>query len=414
MMSKWLTCVVCLSTMVCMAFGFRPAGWFWNAGEWEWSSDENFWYWVPPGPPLIQNSTTQENLSRPVNGWIYYDWPYFYSLNEDTWFFIYQGNLPFVFRPSVAPSQQWTLWGSSTNPQPPPSVDGIDMVDVPGRSFEMEFVDDQGSGTDPFQNPSTATIRVDSFRIGQTEVTADLWDEVRNWAVQNGYDLVEGAWCSLEETGGASVPVAGLSWYDAVKWCNALSEMNGLTPVYYLDGSHQSVYRSGNENISNASVKWDANGFRLPTEAEWYLAAIGGGGTRSTVFAGGNTADTVAWTVNNSEGGPCDWGVGGVSPRAVGQKGAVRINGEPIYDLSGNMAEWVWNLQRENPGVPYADLDNPRGPNPGEDGARDERILRGGSWQWPDDAARIASYYTRSPQPGSTIFGFRVAQSGTR
>jgi formylglycine-generating enzyme required for sulfatase activity len=168
---------------------------------------------------------------------------------------------------------------------------------------------------------------VATFDIDEAELTWAEWQEVRAYAITVGYDIGNsGQGCAPDH------PVHSVSWFDAVKWCNARSEMEGLQPVYTVDGS---VYRRG-----ETYPEWDttANGYRLPTEAEWEFAARGGNASTDTTYAGSNTATEVGWISDNSAGATCDLDSGkGTWP--IFQKG---LNELGLADMTGNVAEWCW------------------------------------------------------------------------
>jgi formylglycine-generating enzyme required for sulfatase activity len=210
-------------------------------------------------------------------------------------------------------------------------------------------------------------VSVDTFYIWKTEVTFDEWQEVRTWAVANGYtDLDQG------QGGGVNHPVSAVSWFDVVKWCNARSEKEGKTPVY-KNGT--AVYRTG--QVSDPAVVSSANGYRLPTEKEWEFAARGGTQTQGYIYSGSNDLNKVGWYGDASGS---QWGVGRKLANELG-----------IHDMSGNVWEWTGSWY------------------PGDEGSN--RVRRGGSWATSAGGCSVAYRERHNPQNLTLTNGFRVALS---
>ena len=172
---------------------------------------------------------------------------------------------------------------------------------------------------------------------------------------------------------GANRPAEGVSWFDCIQFCNKLSEMEGLEPVYTVNGR-------------DVTCNWTAKGYRLPTEAEWEYAARAG---QKYIYAGGNNVDEVAWYKDNSGG----------ETHPVGQK---HPNHFGLYDMSGNVWEWVWDWRGTYSSSPTVD---PQGPTSGS-----RRVFRGGGWR---GSARHVRVSLRSSYPASGYYnlGFRLCRS---
>ena len=222
-------------------------------------------------------------------------------------------------------------------------------------------------GTLPASSPLGA-VPVDTFYIGRTEVTWGEWKTVRAWAVANGYTDLDGVGQGV----GDSCPVSEVSWYDAVKWCNARSQKEGRTPVYLADGA---VYKIGQVTPTEVA---SANGYRLPSEKEWEFAARGGTQTNGYTYSGSNDLSAVGWYYENS----------GFAVHEVGTKLANELG---IYDMSGNLWEWSgsWYSGYEGSGRP----------------------VRGGYWNYGAGFCTVASRYYAVPENRNTDLGFRVALS---
>lgn len=245
-------------------------------------------------------------------------------------------------------------------------------------------------------------VGVSAFLIEQYDVTLALWTNVQAWAQLRGYAFSGGA------ADATNHPVNQIAWYDAVKWCNARSEMEGLAPVYFTTGDQTNVYRSGQLDLTNGCVQWTANGYRLPTEAEWELAARGGLAGQQYPWPSPDAVpandidgdDANYW----NSGDPYDNGTTPVGfyngAQSIG--GQDMANGFGLYDMAGNVAQWCWDRYGAYSAAPQQ---NPQGPDGGS-----LRVTRGGSWYSNLNALRCAARASLDPAAAAPNVGFRCVR----
>jgi len=288
---------------------------------------------------------------------------------------------------------------TATDVIPPPAPAGFSLI--PAGSFTM------GDALDGTYDAPTHTVTVSAFYMAQNLVTKAEWDAVRTWGLANGYtDLVAGSGKASNH------PVQSITWYQMVKWCNARSQQAGFVPVYYTNDAQTTVYKTGDVNVTNAQVKWIANGFRLSTEAEWEKAARGG--LSSKRFPWGDTISHSQANYYANSFYSYDLSGGGYHPSyTVGGTpytspvGSFAANGYGLYDMAGNVFQWCWDWYGSyDPAV----LTDPRGPA----ASGTYRVFRGGSWFSHADYCRVALRNGNNPSDSSSSIGFRVARSSVQ
>jgi len=281
------------------------------------------------------------------------------------------------------------------------------MALVPASSFQMG---DSLDGIYPTELP-THTVYVSDFYVDKYEVSGKLWNEVYSWAISRGYDFYNSG--SYREE---NHPVQTVRWYDAAKWCNARSEMEGLVPAYYTDPTKVAVYRTGFQNIKNDWVSWD-KGYRLPTEAEWEKAARGGlngkrfplGDTITHLQANYYSSDAYSYDISttrqyhptynrsyNNSGFPFTSPIGSFEP-----------NGYGLYDMAGNVWEWCWD--KYDPSYYSSSPEhNPLGTDSGYD-----VVVRSGSWANDAKSCRSSDREVWSIVSAYNFVGFRTVLPAT-
>lgn len=272
------------------------------------------------------------------------------------------------------------------------------------------------------------SIFTSGFYMDKTEISKATWDAVMTWALANGY-----AFDNSGSGAAANHPVVGVSWYDVVKWCNARSEKEGLSPVYFTDATRTTVYRTGQVILRSTFCNFSAPGYRLPTRAEWSKAAWGGntsgpypwpsyyGSGTEILDPGKGNYDGFyfysQWNTSHYFTTPCGYFNGSQQTTNIPAGVPVKdmANGFGLYDMFGNVSEWLWDsYYTETTATAEYQDDNYKGPDLGLGNFRYTAGTRSASG-WDSQVKRdpnainymFSSGYTGS---GAWSFGFRTVR----
>ena len=262
-----------------------------------------------------------------------------------------------------------------SNPVEPEKQGTIPMVLIPAGIFQM-------GNTGAYYSASNSEILVHTVTISKA-------------FYMSKYEVTQKQYLAVMDTNpsnykGENLPVERVSWNDAVAFCNALSQQEGKTPCYTINGT-------------SVTCNFAANGYRLPTEAEWEYAAKAG--TSTDFYSGSLTnpnctpidanLDNIAWYCGNAKS----------TTPSVGQK---QPNAFGLYDMSGNVYEWCWDWGSSYSSTAETD---PKGPTSGKG-----HVIRGGSWNNDANYCRSAAriFVFGGPNGYGDGIGFRIVRVGNQ
>lgn len=258
----------------------------------------------------------------------------------------------------------------------------------------------------------TAERTLNPFSINKYETTYGLWYQTRVASEKLGYYFENpgqpgshGRRAAELTEENACQPVTMINWYDAIIWCNALSELKGKTPCYTYEGI---ILRDSSDTATCdlCECNWSADGYRLPSEAEWEYASRRNKGEfqNSNLVSGQTDSESesgllYAWTFENSNSSHIV-GTAGLpfEQNVVIEPASGNANNAGLYDMSGNLLEFCWDW--------FADYNNDDlyGPSIGY-----ERVSRGGSWAPFTMFYYAGDRYFFDPNEKYNYFGFRIA-----
>ncbi len=259
--------------------------------------------------------------------------------------------------------------------------------------------------------PKMALIPAGTFCMGSPESEVERYDDETQHKVtiskdfwMSQYEVTQAEWEAVignnpSYSQGANLPVEQVSWYDAIEYCNKLSEKEGLTPAYRIDKGRNDPNNENKHDVVRWLVTWDreANGYRLPTEAEWEYACRAG---TTTPFSTGNNLTTNQANYNGNY--PYNENAEGEYQERTTAAGSFPPNAWGIYDMHGNVWEWCWDW--------YDDYSENNQIDPSGAASGTGRVLRSGCWGSGGRGVRSANRGSLTPDHWYDVYGFRLVR----